>query len=515
MGTLVAPPVGARRDSLALVPARTGAWADRESPTAPGHMPLPLALSPPPLRRPRRGRASWPELAIVGVVAVAAAVALFHTAWAHPFGTQVGGVGDADEYSWFLSWVPYALGHGLDPLVSTYVSHPSGINLMWNTSVLLPSLLVSPLTVAFGAAFSYNVLVTAAPVLTTVLCQLAFRRWVGRLPSLAGALVVGFSPYMVAQSTGHLAQTLIMSAPLVLLALDRLLVLQQSRPWLDGLLLGLLAWAQLLTGEEVLAMEAVTAVIAVAVLCAVARREVGPHFPYAARGVGVAAGVCAALSAPFLAVQYLGPDKVENVHPANVYVSDLLNFVVPTNITKLAPAAALHISSHFTGNGSEDGAYLGILLVAFLLLALVVARRRRVTWVALAIAGAAAVLSMGPTLHVGGHVSRFPMPDELLQKLPALHNLLPDRFASMMTFGAGLLVALGCDGLKRLKRPAMASGWALCAAGLAALVPITNYPAAMSPFYWAFDTGLSCPPAGPQAAGSQAAGSETGPGHPV
>ena len=76
---------------------------------------------------------------------------------------------------------------------------------------------------------------------------------------------------MVSQSVGHLAQVLIMSAPLLLVLLDRLLVVQSGKAWLDGLLLGLLAWAQLLTGEEVLAMEAVTAAIAVAVALALSR----------------------------------------------------------------------------------------------------------------------------------------------------------------------------------------------------------------------------------------------------
>ena len=67
---------------------------------------------------------------------------------------------------------------------------------------------------------------------------------------------------------------------------------------------------------------------------------------------------------------------------------------------------------------------------------------------------------MGPTLHVLGHVSHVYLPDFVLQKLPFFHNLLPDRFASMMTLGVGLLVALGLDELKRLKRPPAMAGQA-------------------------------------------------------
>jgi hypothetical protein len=365
-------------------------------------------------------------------------------------------------------------------------------------------------TVVFGAALSYNVLVTAAPVLCCTFAYVAFRRWAGPLPALAGALVFGFSPYIVSQSVGHLSQTLLLSAPLVLVLLDRLLVVQTGRAWLDGLLLGLLAWAQLLTGEEVLALESVTAAIAVAVLYAIARREVGRHLAHAVRGLVVAAGVFIVLSAPFLAVQYLGPDKVQNPHPANRYVNDLLNFVVPTRSTLLAPAAALRVSSHFTGNGSEHGAYIGAPLVLFAVVAVVLARHRRVTWVALAVAAGAALLSLGPTLHVRGSITHVYLPDFVLEKLPLLHNLLPDRFASMTALGVGLLVALGLDELKHLRLPAQAGGWALAGAGLVAIVPTAHFAASASPLFSAFYSGFSCPPA----AGTSPARPHGVPGHP-
>jgi hypothetical protein len=442
----------------------------------------------------QRGRAGWQESVAVLALSVLLAVLFFHNAWDRPLSTQAGVFGDADEYSWFLSWMPYALGHALNPLGTTIVNFPHGANMMWNTSVLLPSFLLSPFTVAFGSAFSYNMLATAAPALGSTFAFIAFRRWTGRLPALAGALIFGFSPYIVSQSVGHLAQTLIMTAPLFLIVLDRLLVVQASKPWVDGLMLGVLAWAQLLTGEEVLAMEAVVAAIAVFVICAMNDRAIFPYVRYAGKGLVVAGGSFVVISLPFLAYQYLGPGKVQDVHPANTYVSDLLNLVIPTNITRLAPNAALHISRNFTGNGSEQGAYIGIPLVLFIILTLVIARRRRVTWVAFSIALAAAVLSMGPTLHVNGTITTFELPDAWLQDLPFFHNLLPDRFASMMFLGVGLLVALGLNELKRFQLPVQVSGWALAALGLVAIVPITTFPAATSPRYAAFETGFVCPP---------------------
>jgi hypothetical protein len=442
---------------------------------------------------PRRTRAAAWELAAVFCLTLGLALALFHTAWAAPFSAQVGGAGDADEYDWFLSWLPFALGHAHDPLISHFVNFPTGINLMWNTSVILPSLLVSPITVIFGATFSYNVLVTLGPALSGALAYLAFRRWVAAVPALVGALVFGFSPYMVSQSAGHLAQTLLWSAPLLLILSDRILITQRGRPWLDGAALGLLGWAQLLTGEEILAIEAVVGVAALVVLAALGYRQIASHLPYALRASAVGAVVFLVLSAPFLAVQLLGPYRVESPHPPDVYLSDLLNFIVPTNITKFATKAALRTAAHFSGNGSEQGAYLGVPFLCIMALATMLGRRRALTWVALAGFLAAAVLSLGPTLHIGGHDTQVVMPDDLLQKIGPFKNLLPDRFASVMTLFAGLLVALGLHELSRLTKPAMAAGWAIGALGIVALLPITNFPASLDPLFSAYTDGLACP----------------------
>jgi hypothetical protein len=151
-------------------------------------VPAPRAEAPGP-----RGQASRLELVAVLVLSVALAMAMWHVAWRHPFSTQLGSPGDSDEYSWFLAWIPYSIGHGLDPLISHYVNFPNGVNLMWNTSVILPSFIMSPVTVIFGAAFSYNVLITAAPALGATFAYMAFRRWASPLPSLAGGLIYGFS----------------------------------------------------------------------------------------------------------------------------------------------------------------------------------------------------------------------------------------------------------------------------------------------------------------------------------
>src|SRR5947207_2996747 len=107
-----------------------------------------------------RPRASWSLVALVAYLLLAMALlsgSLFSG------GNAVTGVpGDPSIFIWSLAWVPYALSHHLDPLVTTYQHYPSGANLMWNTSIVFPSLVASPITVLGGPTVSYNILVVAA-----------------------------------------------------------------------------------------------------------------------------------------------------------------------------------------------------------------------------------------------------------------------------------------------------------------------------------------------------------------
>ena len=86
-------------------------------------------------------------------------------------------------------------------LASDYLNHPDGINLMWNTWLPLPGLLLSPLTLLFGPVLTFNVLVTLAYGLSAWSAYLAIHRYVPSHGAAAcGGLVYGFSPAMVGHS---------------------------------------------------------------------------------------------------------------------------------------------------------------------------------------------------------------------------------------------------------------------------------------------------------------------------
>ena len=64
----------------------------------------------------------------------------------HPSTTTTCGCGDAARFLWFFEWPAYALTHGHSPLYSTWLFHPTGINLLNDTSVLALGVVLTPVT---------------------------------------------------------------------------------------------------------------------------------------------------------------------------------------------------------------------------------------------------------------------------------------------------------------------------------------------------------------------------------
>jgi len=356
-------------------------------------------------------------------------ILLFSGTWREPLTSVAsGGSPDVGIFIWFLRWVPFALGHMQNPLVTTYLDSPGGVNAMWNSSVLLAGLLAAPFTAVLGPIFSYNLLLTFAVATSGWCAFLAARRYVASpLPAVLGGLLYGFSPYMVAQSLGHLHLTLAFIPPLMLLLLDEILIRQRLSKVKMGVLLGLLATAQLLLAEELLATEVITAILGTAVLATLHPAMVRSHRRYALSALGVAAVVFVALSAVPLAIQFLGPERVSGpVQIRNTYVTDLLGFIVPTGQQLFAPAAAVRLTQDFSGYPPEWDAYLGLPLLAVLGYTTARFWRLPLVRVVSTLLLLLAVLSLGPTLHVAGHTTVLPVV-VLALAAPLIRRVIPLR----------------------------------------------------------------------------------------
>ncbi len=429
---------------------------------------------PPKIREvtSRRLPAAWVALLVDTILAAA----LFSRTWTNPAGSWIGTPKDPQLFIWYLGWIPHELALGHNFLFTDYLSYPAGVNLMWNTSMIFPAIVLWPVTALFGPVVAYNLLITAGIALSAWCAYLAARRFLDRpITCFVAGLVYGFSPALLAQALGHPHVVVALFPPIALLLGHEVLVRRRMHPVAAGALAGLAAGLQLLTGEEMLAMTLLIAVIGLALLALMRHREARAAFPYAARATAVAMVVFAIIAAYPLAFQFFGPQRVYgSVQQPDVYVSDLLAFVTPSQLI------------HFTGNITENGAYLGLPLLVLFVAGVVAGRGRAwVRWTA-ATTTVVAVLSLGPHLHVDGNVTQVPLPWAVVAWLPLMGSALPARLMVIAFLGIGLIagaaIAIGMNAMRPWR---IATGVALfaCLTAIVPWVPYPSQPAAVPAFF--------------------------------
>ena len=182
----------------------------------------------------------------------------------HPSSVTTCGCGDTSATIWYTAWPAYAMAHGLNPLYSTAIGYPNGVNLVFAAY----GIVMAPVTWLFGPVSAVNVILTASPVLSALAMFALVRRWVSWMPAafIAG-LFYGFSPFVVSNlGVAHVDFIMVAIPPLVVLCLDELLIRQERRPVLVGIVLGLLLSAQFFVGVELLALMVVEAALGIAMI---------------------------------------------------------------------------------------------------------------------------------------------------------------------------------------------------------------------------------------------------------
>jgi hypothetical protein len=456
----------------------------------------------------------WLRPIIALVLYLLLSTLVFAKTWSHPFTSATGIGADIPLFVWFLRWTPFALSHSHNPLVTNYLDYPDGVNMMWNGSMPLLGVLFAPITSTFGAVFCYNLLVTLALGFSAWCAYLAIRRYVpNAIAAGAGGLLYGFSPYMMDHALDQLHLIVAFIPPLMLLALDEILIRRRHRATLIGGLLGLLAAAQLLIAEELLATEAVVALLGTLLLVALHRRELPLRQNHALHALLSAAAVFFLVVAIPLGVQFLGPQRVQGViQNREAFVSDLLAFFLPSRLQYLTLPALVQVTDGFSAGLLEWNSYLGIPLIA--LLAYTAVRFWSIPAVRFAtlLGGIVALLSMGLLVHVAGQrtvapVAVFALGFPLLRKclpgraplytflgawlalgfLPVLNNAEPVRLMLYVYLLAGLLLAYFIDAtLRAPNRRSVLGGSLLALVALGTLIPRLPFPSAavsVPPFF--------------------------------
>ena len=447
-------------------------------------------------RRGRRSRAAWLVLAcyLIGALVITGWL------WIDPAGRmQVGDRGDVDLFAWFVQYAATAVSHGqLPALFTTAMNAPVGISLMWNTSFLLPGVLLSPVTLLWGPQVSLTVALTLGFAGSAAALFWVLRRWGASLGAAAlGGAVYGFSPALVTAGLGHYHLQFAVLPPLIVDAVARL-VTGRGRGVRTGLWLGLLCAAQLFIGEELLVYTAVASLILVVALALSRPREVPRRAREALPGLAVAAVVFLLLDGYALWTQFKGPLAEHSKLRASL-TGNLSWFVVPsdsllfhTHASAAEAAATLQLPAEYMD-------YLGWPLILVLVIAAAVfwrdirVRTAAVLWAVLELCALG-----GGSLRIGDF--RWPgrlLPWHWVQGLPGLAQVLPWRFAILADGAAAALLVFALDrALAAVPRAEDASGrpgwrgwpgvrgWtrgALGAVAVLAVLPLVPLPYQVTP----------------------------------
>ena len=277
---------------------------------------------------------------------------------------------------WSLAWWPYALLHGLNPLVTHALFAPDRIDLAATSPTLCPlaGILGAPITIAFGPIVSYNLLMLASPVLAAFFAFLLCRYITGNfVASLFGGYVFGFSTYILGHMEGHLQLVLIFPIPAAVHLILRLIDERISQRRFIVLMALLLAALFLTASELTLTFVALGAVaLAVAFALAPAKRE---HIIRTVKPILAAGAAAVIVTSPVIYYELHGIVRFGS-NIGDIDGSDALGFLVPPNLVRLGYThfEALARAYNLSGSDAEAVTYVGLPL------ALIVARYTITRW---------------------------------------------------------------------------------------------------------------------------------------
>ncbi|WP_432907893.1 hypothetical protein ACQP1S_08495 [Micromonospora matsumotoense] len=464
------PPVGAAGESGAddgrgaavVVPARGVADTDGDGAT------------PPAWWRRWRWTARRKDLVVYGIFLV---VALWVTSriWIDPAG-RVASLYSSDpaQVQFFLAHSVRVVLHGEFPFYTDQFNFPDGVNLMANTAVLALGIPMVPITLLFGPAVSFVVLVTLGLAGTAaawyhVLSRHLVRR---RLAAAVGGWFCGFSPAMLSHANWH---PNIISQFLLPFIVWRVMVLTRStRPLRDGLLLAVLVTGQAFINEEILLFTALACGIFLIAMVAQRPGLWSAAWRPLAKGVAACAVLAGALLAYPLYIQFAGPMAYHGLSDAvQDYGNDIAAFFAPGSPTFGGNERA---NVNLAPNYSEENAFFGWSL-SLIAVGIVLWLRRERLVRALAVTGAFfALLSLGERISWWGR-DLVTGPWELLVRLPLLDAVVPTRFALITSVVIGMLLALAVQRAWTLRGAQWRHAKTVTVAALVlALLPIVPMP---------------------------------------
>jgi hypothetical protein len=449
----------------------------------------------------RRGLAAFAGRPVVAHLAVLTVYLAAGIALTWPRATYITGqlpeTRDVAAFVWDLWWVAHQVVHLGNPFFTGVMAAPAGVQLGFSTTMPLLGAVFTPVTLAFGPSFTFNLLTILMPGLLCYAMYRAARLWLrSQTGAIAAGAFFGLSSMLAEQNWAHI--NIVAGTVFLPLTVEAAVLLRRRPGRRQALILGLVLGACVLVNQESGVM---AGILAIAILAPWLLRHPS-RAKVAATGLGVLAAVV--VSSPQLAAmaqQQLNGGTAVDPHllavTAKLYGQGLDTLFAPVQRVAdygLTGLAASSPSAGTVGRTAEGMPMFGVVLGVLALAGLIVSWRRRSAWLLAALLAGSAWLSLGASLwwrHVqyvpfaqdwhGVRVSPL-MPYTWLMRIPLLSAFREaDRLAILGLIGAALLAGAAVEWLRYHAKPVIAvvAAAALLEAGYSGLPGARPMPTAL------------------------------------
>jgi hypothetical protein len=420
------------------------------------------------------------------------------------------GTRDAASFVWGFYWVAHQVAHLSNPWFTRYLAAPVGTQLGFHTLLPLPGLVMTPITLAFGPAASYNLLSVLTPGLLAYAMYRVGRLW---LPSQTGAIAAGALYGLSSMLTNNswYELNLAMGALFIPLALEGAVRLRRRPGWRQAVILGAVLGAALLTDQEsaILATFAAGLALLPWLVSGLSRAKRAKRTDEAGSGatpaaepvpdsgpgrtilgrlwpVAVAAVATLVVASPQIIAMIAQAAEGNASFPRlqlaasyDQYGAGLLGLFAPS--PRLWTYGFDGASSFFYHSGIinpdhlvgelqvSDVPMFGVMLTILAVAGLILSFRRRNAWLLALLALGCAALALGPQIWIGSHVYTpfaqtwqgirvsLLMPYTWLVRVPIFSNFREAwRFAELGLAGMALLAGATINWLRYHAKPVLA-----------------------------------------------------------
>lgn len=365
--------------------------------------------------------------------------------------------GDSYVFTHCYWWYKKALFSLQNPFLTNYIFYPDGVNLAFQSGTFGNFLITLPVTLLAGPVAGVNVSYFLTFILSAMFTfLLTYRITKDMAAALVAAFLYSFSVMHAGRGVGHLNVCSIHCLPAVLYALYRAL---EQRSWLWTMVSGIFFGLTILT-DQLQTIIVAGASTAVFVWClwnhkrlTMRLRDVVYHFVLIA-----VVGMLVASPYLYAMALFMGEGTVSlergmfDVGGSNTYSADLLGFLLyPSSFGVVGK----QLRVWFPGI-MEPSAFLGLTVIVLLFVQIFSKEKNHIVRKLWVVAAIPFVLSLGPTLHVGGRWqwwadgSYIKLPYYYLARLPLFAQIrTPDRFHIATSFAVALITAFALITLRR------------------------------------------------------------------